>query len=81
MCFARVKLLQLQRELHAYITHRARRCEKRLGTVSQDFTETRDIYRCRVRRKVIPRVTGIRFPGAGGPCRGTGPFFTSHSFL
>lgn len=41
--------------------------------------EARDIYRCRVRCEVVPRVTGIRFPGAAGPCRGTGPSFTSRT--
>jgi len=43
--------------------------------------EARDIYRCRVRCEVVPRVTGIRFPGAAGPCRGTGPSFTSRTSL
>lgn len=43
--------------------------------------ETRDIYRCRVRCEVVPRVTGIRFPGAAVPCRETGPSFTSRTSL
>lgn len=43
--------------------------------------EARDIYRCRVRCEVVPRVTGIRFPGAAGPCRETGPSFTSRTSL
>lgn len=46
-----------------------------------DGEETRDIYQCRVRCEMVPRVTGIRFPGAAGPCRGTRPSFTWRTSL
>ena len=74
------------------ITWRSRelRTQKGVGT-GREFSgngrsegvevEARDIYRCRVRCEVVPRVTGIRFPGAAGPCRGTGPSFTSRTSL
>lgn len=51
------------------------------GPEAEGVEEARDIYRCRVRCEVVPRVTGIRFPGAAGPCRGTGPSFTWRTSL
>lgn len=65
------------------ITWHRPRLQKGVGTGSgtRAMEEARNIYRCRVCCEVVPRVTGIRFPGAAGPCHGTGPSFTWRTSL